>query len=137
MRAEPASSRTARMSAKSMLPTVPGIVMRSEIPSTACRSTSSHIANACLAVVSFPTAARSLSFGITTSASTALLKSSRPCSASRIRFCPSNENGFVTTPIVRAPISRAIFATTGPAPVHVPPPSPPATNTMSEFLRAS
>jgi len=43
----------------------------------------------------------------------------------------SNENGRVTTPIVNAPISFAIFATIGAAPVPVPPPSPAVTKTMS------
>ena len=44
---------------------------------------------------------------------------------------PSNVNGRVTTPMVRAPSDRAIRATTGAPPVPVPPPSPAVTKTMS------
>ena len=40
-------------------------------------------------------------------------------------------NGIVTTPTVRAPIFFAISATTGAAPVPVPPPSPQVINTIS------
>ena len=50
---------------------------------------------------------------------------------------PSNANGLVTTPTVKAPESLAIFATTGAAPVPVPPPLPAVTNTMSAPHRAS
>ena len=39
-----------------------------------------------------------------------------------MRLPPSKLNGLVTTPTVRMPISRAISATTGAAPVPVPPP---------------
>jgi hypothetical protein len=46
-------------------------------------------------------------------------------------FCPSKENGFVTTHTVSAPISFAISATTGAAPVPVPPHKPHVINTMS------
>ena len=48
-----------------------------------------------------------------------------------MRIFPSKLNGFVTTPIVSAPISRAIFATTGAPPVPVPPPSPAVTKPFS------
>ena len=71
------------------------------------------------------------------SASTLSRKSAQPSSAMRILAIPSNENGFVTTPIVRAPKSLAISAITGVAPVPVPPPSPAVINTMSAPLRAS
>src|SRR5207244_13564292 len=47
------------------------------------------------------------------------------------RLRPSNRNGFVTIPMVRAPMSRAICAMIGDAPVPVPPPMPQVTNTMS------
>ena len=60
-----------------------------------------------------------------------------PVSAWAARFLPSNENGLVTTPTVRAPNSRAISAMTGAAPVPVPPPLPAVTNTMSAPLSAS
>ena len=73
----------------------------------------------------------SLSFGITTKASTFDFKLSTPRSACDNLFLPSNVNGFVTTPIVSIPISFAAEATTGAAPVPVPPPIPAVTNTMS------
>lgn len=47
------------------------------------------------------------------------------------RFCPSKLNGRVTTPTVNAPISFAISATIGAAPVPVPPQSPQVINTIS------
>src|SRR6185312_13813998 len=53
-----------------------------------------------------------------------------PASASFIRFEPSNWKGFVTTPTVRMPASRAARAITGAAPVPVPPPMPAVMNTM-------
>ena len=49
----------------------------------------------------------------------------------------SNSKGFVTTAIVKIPISRAMLAITGAAPVPVPPPIPQVTNTMSAPLIAS
>jgi len=57
-----------------------------------------------------------------------------PASACLIRRCPSNMNGFVTTPTVRQPAALAACATTGAAPVPVPPPMPATTKTMSESL---
>ena len=54
-----------------------------------------------------------------------------PCSATRMRFGPSMPNGFVTTATVRMPISFASCATTGAAPVPVPPPKPAVMNSMS------
>src|SRR5205823_12634601 len=63
--------------------------------------------------------------------STCLRISPMPVSACRIRLRPSNRNGFVTMPIVRAPRSRAICAMMGEAPVPVPPPMPQVTNTRS------
>ena len=60
-----------------------------------------------------------------------------PCSAARARFVPSNRNGLVTTPTVRAPSSRAACATMGAAPVPVPPPMPAVTKTMSASPMAS
>ena len=48
-----------------------------------------------------------------------------------IRVFASNLKGLVTTPTVRAPCSFATRATTGAAPVPVPPPIPQVTNTMS------
>ena len=73
----------------------------------------------------------SRSFGMTMSVSTSERSASMPASACALRRRPSKENGRVTTPIVSAPISLAIRATTGAPPVPVPPPSPAVTNTMS------
>ena len=67
---------------------------------------------------------RILSFGIVISVSTLSLSASYPSRDLSCLFCPSKENGFVTTHTVRAPSSFAISATTGAAPVPVPPHSP-------------
>ncbi len=53
----------------------------------------------------------------------------------RMRRAPSKWNGLVTTPTVRMPSSLAQRATTGAAPVPVPPPMPAVTNTMWEPCR--
>ena len=58
------------------------------------------------------------------SVSTTFCSASTPSSACRIRFAPSNWKGFVTTPTVRTPSSRAACAMIGAAPVPVPPPMP-------------
>src|SRR5450755_2062154 len=55
------------------------------------------------------------------SVSTLFCSSMMPDSASRMRRWPSKWNGLVTTPTVRMPSSRAARATTGEAPVPVPP----------------
>ena len=77
------------------------------------------------------------SFGITINVSTSFLKASTPDSAWVIRRFPSKLNGFVTTPIVKAPTYLATLATTGAPPVPVPPPSPAVTKTMSEPFNTS
>ena len=136
MRAEPALCITALTSAKSTL-IIPGIVIRSEIPSTACRKTSSHIAKAERNGVSFVTTERSLSFGMTIKASTASRSLMSPPSAMRARSMPSKANGFVTTPIASAPCALAACATTGAPPVPVPPPIPQVINTISAPFRTS
>ena len=74
------------------------------------------------------------SFGTMIRESTQGVSSAMPCSAWVILFLPSKANGFVTTPTVRIPISFAIFAMTGAAPVPVPPPMPAVTNTISVSL---
>ena len=56
--------------------------------------------------------------------STTFCKASTPSSAWRIRLLPSNWKGFVTTPTVKTPNSRAACAMIGAAPVPVPPPIP-------------
>ena len=82
-------------------------------------------------VVRRSTISSSLSLGITISVSTLSFRRSIPETALTIRCFASNLNGFVTTPTVNIPISFAILATTGAAPVPVPPPIPQVTNTIS------
>ncbi len=102
------------------------MTIRSVMPRTPCCSTSSAIWNASLKVV-FGLATRNrFWFGMTISVSTCFCSSSMPASADNARFLPSNANGFVTTPTVRMPMSRAALAITGAAPVPVPPPMPAA-----------
>ena len=60
-----------------------------------------------------------------------------PFSACMARRRPSKVKGRVTTPIVRAPRLLAISATTGAAPVPVPPPLPAVMKTMSAPWSAS
>ncbi len=105
--AEPAFSMTLLMSAKSTF-MIPGVVIRSDIPSTAWRNMSSHIENADFTVVALSTMASSLSFGIIMRASTCFLNSSRPDSARRLLWAPSKAKGLVTTATVKAPSSFAV-----------------------------
>ena len=60
-----------------------------------------------------------------------------PASAACARREPSNPKGLVTMPTVSAPSSRAMRASTGAAPVPVPPPSPQVMKTMSEPLSSA
>ena len=85
----------------------------------------------------FWTTSRSRSLGIVIRVSTLALSSSAAFSATSLRRAPSKLNGLVTTPIVSAPCSLAISATTGAAPEPVPPPRPAVMNTMSESASAS
>ena len=87
-------------------------------------------------VVLLSTISKSLSLGITISVSTFSLSFSIPDSALAILVLASNLKGLVTTPTVRIPISLEILATTGAAPVPVPPPIPQVTNTISAPLIA-
>ena len=132
----PVFSITALTSAKSRF-TKPGTLIKSDIPWTPCLNTSSAILNASTIDVFLSLICNNLSFGITTNASTLPFKLSIPLSACVNLFFPSNVNGFVTTAIVRIPISFAIEATIGAAPVPVPPPIPDVTNTISAPLTAS
>jgi cell division protein FtsZ len=134
--ADPAFSITVLISAKSMLMS-PGVVIKSEIPSTACRSISSHIEKAFFTVVFLSIVERRRSLGITIIASTSFLSSSSATSEIFERCCPSKKKGFVTTATVSAPSSFAVRATTGLAPLPVPPPSPHATNIISAPFSAS
>ena len=103
--------------------------------------TSSAISNASRSEVCSCTLSRSLSLGTTTSESTYFLRNLIPRSACSPLFFPSNLKGFVTTPTVRMPISLAIFAIIGAAPVPVPPPIPHVTKIISDpamnFSRSS
>ena len=110
-------------------------MIKSEMPWTPWRRTSSATRKASTIEVDLSSTDRSREFGITMSVSTSRASSSTPCSACAPRRAPSNENGFVTMPTVSAPISREMRATMGAAPVPVPPPEPAVMNTMSEPLR--
>ena len=77
------------------------------MPLTALASTSSTISKLSFIPAFLSINVRSLSFGITTIESLSFLSSSRPQSASFLRFFPSNIKGIVTTATVSAPISFA------------------------------
>ena len=130
MIALPASIMIAFTSAKSTL-IMPGKVMMSETPCTPWRSTSSAIWNASSRVLRFPATLSRRSLGMVIIVSTRDRSWAMPSSARRRRRGPSKLNGLVTTPTVRAFISRAISAMRGAAPVPVPPPIPAVMNTIS------
>src|SRR6266850_1179465 len=123
-------------SAKSRLIS-PGMVIRSEIPCTAWRSTSSANRKAAASGIDLSTELRSFSLGMQITVSTLSCSSRSPCSACSRRFFPSKPNGLVTTATTRAPSSEARLATIGTAPVPVPPPRPEVMNTMSAPCSAS
>ena len=115
----------------------PGTVTSSAMDCTPILSTSSAILKAFSAVISSSQITCRRSLGMTRSVSTWDLSRWMPSSAARALRMPSNEKGRVTTPTVSAPVSLAISAITGAAPVPVPPPMPAATNIMSESRTAS
>ena len=123
-------------SAKSKF-TNPGIAIKSEIPCTPCLNISSAILKASIIDVFLSIICNNLSFGITTNVSTFPFRLSIPLSACESLFFPSKVNGLVTTPMVKIPISFAVEATIGAAPVPVPPPIPAVTNTISAPLNTS
>src|SRR5215467_2125612 len=123
-------------SAKSRL-MMPGTVMMSEMPCTACRKISSAIRNASKKLVPRSTVSIKRSFGITMTVSTAPTRSCSACSACIMRRLPSKTNGFVTTATLSAPSSLASEATTGAAPLPVPPPRPEVMKIMSAPSSAS
>ncbi len=127
----PVSAMTVRTSAKSTL-IMPGRVISSAIPWTAPCSTWFAALNASSSVTSPPSTVSSFWFGIVISESQCLPSSAMPVSAEPRRLRPSMSNGFVTTATVRMPSSFATCATTGAAPVPVPPPMPAVMNSMSE-----
>src|SRR6266566_7570666 len=110
-------------SAKSRL-MIPGTVMMSEMPWTAWRRMSSAIRKASKKLVPRSTVSIKRSLGMTMTVSTAPMSSCRACSACIMRRLPSKANGFVTTATLKAPSSLASEATTGAAPLPVPPPRP-------------
>ena len=134
--ASPVFFITLLTSAKSRLIKL-GVTIKSEIPWIPCLRTSSAYKNASIIGVFCGTSLSSLSFGIITKVSTYFLKFSSPLSAFSCLFLPSKPKGFVTTAIVKIPISLAIWATTGAAPVPVPPPIPAVINTRSQSFKIS
>ncbi len=113
------------------------MVIRSEIPCTPCLKTSSAYLKESKSVVFLSTIVNNLSLGMVTKVSTLFLKLSIPISACNILLLPSKGKGLVTTPTVKIPRDLAISATTGAAPVPVPPPIPAVINTISAPLIAS
>ena len=136
MSAFPDVCMTVRTSAKSRL-IRPGRVIRSQMPWTPCRRTSSATRKASSIEVPRSSTCSRRSLGTTMTVSTSTARRSRPRSATVWRRDPSKPNGIVTIATVSAPSSRASRATTGAAPLPVPPPSPTATKTMSEPRSAS
>src|SRR5947199_2557891 len=133
--AMPIPDMIVRTSAKSRF-TSPGTRIRSEMPWTACWSTASATRKASISGVPRSTTDKSRWFGIVMSVSTTPRNASSPASACAVRRRPSNANGFVTTATVRIPRSLASDATTGAAPVPVPPPRPAVMKTMSAPCRS-
>ena len=136
MMAVPALLMIIFTSAKSVLIS-PGTVIRSVMPWTPCMRTSSAILKALtIEVFSFDTVS-SRSLGMMMRVSTFSFRFWMPFSAWTERRRPSKVNGRVTTPMVSAPSALAISATTGAAPVPVPPPLPAVMKTMSAPFSAS
>ena len=133
IKAAPPSCMIVLTSAKSKL-IKPGTVISSLIPWMPWRRTSSAMPKACLTLADLPAICRSRSLGMEIRVSTEPCSVSIECSALRRRWVPSKVKGRVTTPIVRAPSSRATWATTVEAPEPVPPPIPAVTKTMSAPL---
>ena len=109
----------------------PGIFIKSDIDCIPCFNTLSAIEKASTIEVFCDTICNNLSFGTVINVSTLSFRCLIPSSAFLILILPSNPKGLVTTPTVRIPISLAILATIGAAPVPVPPPIPAVTNTIS------
>ncbi len=126
---------TLRTSAKSRLINA-GTAIRSEMVCTPWRSTLSAAWNAS-SIGFLPITSRRLSLDTMISESTYFFSSSIPSAALLARRRPSNVKGRVTTPTVRAPSSFATLATSGAAPVPVPPPMPAVIKTISAPFTAS
>ncbi len=118
--AAPPSRKVVSTSLKSRL-IFPSQVISSDIERAAVVRVSSALPNALTKLRSgYMSVSRWLL--ITSNASTYLLISSAPFRALRILRSPSKRNGIVTMPMVSNPCSLARRATTGAAPVPVPPP---------------
>ncbi len=104
--------------------------MISEMLRAALASVSSALPKA---LKKFRSLYRSIRFSLlmTRRASTCFFISFAPSIAFRIFFSPSKKKGTVTIPMVSIPASLAISATTGAAPVPVPPPIPAVIKTIS------
>ncbi len=115
----------------------PGRVINSAIPCTEPDNTSFAVPKAFVIVISPPRTSLSFSLGIVISESTNCFNSVIPSSATSARFLPSNLKGRVTTATVSIFISFATCATTGAAPVPVPPPMPAAIKSISAPSRTA
>ena len=111
-------------------------LIRPEIDSTPCFKTLSAISKAFRNVIFSVETLFNFSLGITIRLSTFLRRLEIPFSAFFIFRLPSNIKGFVTIPTVSMPCSFATSATTGAAPVPVPPPIPAVTNTIWQPFKA-
>src|SRR5207244_1518487 len=98
----PASRMIVLTSAKSRLMR-PGTVIRSLMPCTPWRSTSSTTRKASRIEVFLSTTSRRRSLGMVIRVSTLSLSASLYCSATSLRRTPSNEKGLVMTPTVSEP----------------------------------
>mmetsp|Transcript_26315 Transcript_26315/g.40769 ORF Transcript_26315/g.40769 Transcript_26315/m.40769 type:complete len:200 (-) Transcript_26315:384-983(-) len=130
IKAVPASYMTLRTSAKSTLIS-PGLIIISDIPTTPCLKISSATAKLRSSGVFSGMISRSLLLDTIITVSTAFRNRAIASVACFILRLPSKANGFVTIATVNAPDSFAISATTGAAPLPVPPPIPDVTNTKS------
>mmetsp|Transcript_12712 Transcript_12712/g.23828 ORF Transcript_12712/g.23828 Transcript_12712/m.23828 type:complete len:267 (+) Transcript_12712:2805-3605(+) len=128
--AVPALLITERTSAKSTFMR-PGLIMISEIPTTPCLKISSATAKALFMGVSSGIISKRRSLETMITVSTCSFNLLIACTACVILLFPSKRNGLVTIPIVNAPASLATSATTGAAPLPVPPPIPLVTKQRS------
>mmetsp|Transcript_11594 Transcript_11594/g.15096 ORF Transcript_11594/g.15096 Transcript_11594/m.15096 type:complete len:266 (+) Transcript_11594:465-1262(+) len=130
MSAVPAFCITERTSAKSTL-IKPGLTMISLIPTTPCLKISSATAKDLSIGVFSGIISSNLLLETTMTVSTCSLRRLIASVACFILRLPSNKKGFVTIPTVNAPLSFATSATTGAAPLPVPPPIPLVTKHIS------
>mmetsp|Transcript_25383 Transcript_25383/g.54605 ORF Transcript_25383/g.54605 Transcript_25383/m.54605 type:complete len:299 (+) Transcript_25383:592-1488(+) len=102
----------------------PGRTIISEIPTTPCLKMSSATRNDASKGVFSGMISNNLLFETIITVSTFSRSLSIASVACLIRRRPSNANGLVTMATVKAPLSLLISATTGAAPLPVPPPMP-------------